>query len=99
MGNNYQVLLTAVIADCTWLKQLDVLPSKNQAQCKLNHCKSTAIQCFLIVINDVMGKSHEQRLITKEYIVTHTNLIFSAIYSITSMIKLFKSSIKLKFLL
>ena len=27
-----------------------------------------------IVINDVMGKSHEQRLITKERIAMHTNV-------------------------
>ena len=41
---------------------------KNQAMCKLNHCLSTAIQCIVIVINDVMSKSYEQRLITKGYI-------------------------------
>ena len=42
---------------------------KNQPLCKLNHCSSIAI------INYVMGKSHEQRLITKEHIATHTNLM------------------------
>ena len=36
--------------------------------------------------------SHEQRLITKEHIATHTNLIF---WLYTQVIKLFISSIKL----
>ena len=43
--------------------------------CKLNHCKSTAIQCIVIVLNDVSSKSCEQILITKEHIAMHTNLI------------------------
>ena len=44
-------------------KQIDVLPSKNQ------------VQCIVIVINDVMNKSREQKLITKVHIVTYKNLI------------------------
>ena len=31
--------------------------------------------CIVIIINDVTGKSHEHRLITKEHIAMHTNLI------------------------
>ena len=69
-------------------KQVDVLPSIiNQALHKLNQ----------IVINDITGKSREQRLITKEHIATHTNLILlfkPALYS-TLVIKLLNSSIKL----
>ena len=60
-------------------KQVDVLPSKNQALCNC-YCNSN--------INDVTGKSHEQRLITREHIATHTNLIPSALYSSTLVIKL-----------
>ena len=49
-------------------KQVDVLPSKNQAFCcKLNLLIYCAIQCIVMT-------SHEQRLITKEHIATHTNL-------------------------
>ena len=33
-----------------------------------------AIQCIVIVFNDIMSKSHEQGLVTKEDIATHTNL-------------------------
>ena len=33
------------------------------------------MQCIIIVLNDVTSKSREQRLITKEHIATHTNLI------------------------
>ena len=44
-------------------------------------------QCIVIVINDVMDKSSEQRLITKEHIAMHTNLILLALYSSTSVIK------------
>ena len=33
-----------------------------------------AIQCIVVVFNDVMSKSHEQRLITEEHIATHTNV-------------------------
>ena len=65
-------------------KQVDVLPSKNQA--KINHCQSTAIQCIVIVLNDVSSKSCEQGLITKEHIAMHTNLILlfkPALYSCT----------------
>ena len=65
-------------------KQVDVLPSKNQALCKVNHCQSTAIQCIVILFNDVTCKSREQRLITKEHIAMHTNLILlfkPALYS------------------
>ena len=49
-------------------------------------------------LNDVTSKSREQRLITKEHIATHANLILlfkSALYSSTLVIKLFESSIKL----
>ena len=31
----------------------------------------------VMVFNDVMCKSHKQRLITKEHIATHTNLILA----------------------
>ena len=51
-----------------------------------------------MVINDITGKSCEQRLITKEHIATHTNLILlfkPALYYSALVIKLFKSSIKL----
>ena len=34
-----------------------------------------AIQCIVIVFNDIMSKSREQRFITKEHIATHTNLL------------------------
>ena len=43
--------------------------------CKLNHCQSTPIQCIVILLNDLPIMSREQRLITKEHIATHTNLI------------------------
>ena len=65
---------------------------------KLNHCQSTAIQYIVIVINDIMSKSCEQRLITKGHIATHTNLILllkPALYSSTLVLNLFKSSTKL----
>ena len=42
----------------TLTEQVDVLPSENQASC----------QFIVIVINDITGKSCEQRLITKEHI-------------------------------
>ena len=51
----------------------------------------------MIVLNDVTGKSHEQRLITKEHIAMHVNLILlfkPALYSSTLVIKHFESSIK-----
>ena len=73
--------------------------------CKLNHCYSTVIQCIVIVLNDVTSKSREhndvtnksreQRLITKEHIAMHANLIFlfkPALYSSTLVIKVFESS-------
>ena len=44
------------------------------------------------------SESREQRLITKEHIATHANLILlfkPALYSSTLVIKLFESSIKL----
>ena len=76
-------------------KQVDELPSKNQALCV---CYSTVIQCIVIVLNDVTSKSCEQRLITKEHIATHANLILlfkPALYSSTLVTKVFESSIKL----
>ena len=66
--------------------------------CKLNYRQSTAIQCIVTVLNDVNSKSHEQGLITKEHIATHTNLILlfkPALYSSTLVMILFKSSMKL----
>ena len=47
-----------------------------QALCKVNHCQSTAIQCIVIAFNDITNKSREQRLITKEHIAMHTNVLF-----------------------
>ena len=74
------------------VQQVDVLPSKNQALCVIVN------QCIVIVLNDIISESCEQRLITKEHIATHANLIFlfkPALYSSTLVIKLFESSIKL----
>ena len=48
--------------------------------------------------NDVISKSREQRLITKEHIATDANLILlfkPTLYSSTLEIELFESSIKL----
>ena len=48
--------------------------------------------------NDVISKSREHRLITKEHIATHVNLILlfkPTLYSSTLVIELFESSIKL----
>ena len=50
------------------------------------------IQCIVIACNDVMGKSREQRLITKGPIAMHANLIIyillkPALYSSTLVIK------------
>ena len=59
----------------------------------LCNCKSTAIQCTVILFNDVTCKSHKQRLIAKEHIAMHTNLIplFKlALYSSTLVIKCLK---------
>ena len=53
---------------------------------------------LIIALSDVTSKSREQRLITKEHIATHANLILlfkPALYSSTLVIKLFESSIKL----
>ena len=50
------------------VKQVDVLPSKNQVLCS---CYSM----YCNIIYDVTHKSREQRLITKEHIAMHTNLI------------------------
>ena len=51
---------------------------------------------YIIVLNDVTNKSRQQKLITKEHIATHANLILlfkPALYSSTLVIKLFESSI------
>ena len=48
--------------------------------------KPLFIQCIIIVLNDITSKSREQRLITKEHIATHVNLILlfkPALYSST----------------
>ena len=42
--------------------------------------KPLLIYCYSIVSNDVMSTSCEQRVITKEHIAMHTNLILSALY-------------------
>ena len=55
---------------------------------KLNHCYS---QFIVIVIDDVTGKSREQRLITKEHIATHAFLILLALYSSTLVLKVVSS--------
>ena len=63
--------------------------------CKLKQL--TVNQCIVIVLNDVTSESREQRLITKEHIATHANVILlfkPALYSSTLVIK-FESSIKL----
>ena len=79
---------------------VNVLPSKNQVLCTLNY-----LLLWFRKYNNVMRKSCEQRLITKEHIVTRTHLnvkLKPALYSSTLVIKLFTSSIKfykLKFLL
>ena len=54
--------------------------------------------CNNSILNDVISKSREQRLITKEHIATDANLILlfkPALYSSTLEIELFESSIKL----
>ena len=61
---------------------------KNQVLCNVT-------QLIVIKFNYVMGKSREQRLITKEHIATHTNLIILFKQALYVMIKLFKSSTKL----
>ena len=62
------------------------------------HCpfKPLLINSYSIVLYDATSKSHEQRLIIKEHIAIHTNLILVALYSSTLVIKLF-NSIKLLF--
>ena len=77
-------------------KQVDVL----YYHLKTRHCVSytNVNQLLFSVINDAMGKSCEQKLITKEHIAMHTNLILlykQALHSSTLMIKLFNSSTKL----
>ena len=62
-----------------------------------NH--TNAIQCIVMVINDVTSKSCEQRLITKGHIVTRTNLILLFKPALYSMIKVVQSCFKPKFLL
>ena len=50
---------------------------------------------IVIVFNVIMSKSHEHRLITKEHIVMHTNLILlfnAALYSITLVMNLSQNS-------
>ena len=64
---------------------------KNQVPCKLNHYKSTVIQC---IFNDVMSKSHEQRLITKGPIA-NLILLFKPALSPVFSDKTFKSSVVL----
>ena len=69
--------------------------------CSGNKLMYYHLKNIVIVINDIIGKSREQTLITKEHIATHTNsvLLFKpALYSSTLVIK-FNSSIKPKFLL
>ena len=54
---------------------------------------------IVIVFNDITSKSREQRLITREHIAMHANLILlfkPALYSSTLVIKLFESSIKFR---
>ena len=64
--------------DIRKIKQVDILPSKKQALCKLNDCQSTAIQC--IVMMYITCNSCE-RLITKEHIAMHTNIILLQYFS------------------
>ena len=40
--------------------------------------KGATIVSLLRIYNDIMKKSHEQRLITKEHIATHTQLFYSS---------------------
>ena len=63
------------------IQQIDVLPSKNQSL--------YTSYLLLKIHNDIMKKSHEQRLITY-HIATHTHLYFMfkpAIYSSALLIK------------
>ena len=65
---------------------------------KTRRCVQVKTLLFNVVFNDVISKSREQRLITKEHIATYANLVLlfkPALYSITLVIELFESSIKL----
>ena len=44
------------------VKQVDVVPSKNQALCKLNHCQSTAIQCIDLMTSHVSQVNKDSSL-------------------------------------
>ena len=63
--------------------------------------KPLLIYCYSMyykVLNDVTNKLREHRLITKEHIAMHANLILlfkPPLYSSILVIKLFESSIKL----
>ena len=59
---------------------------------KTRPCVSYISQCIVIAINDITGKSHEQRL-TKEHIATHTNLIVFGFILQYFSIKLFYAEI------
>ena len=62
-------------------KQVDVLTSKTQALCKLTIVTlllfifNVLFKVLLRVFNDVTSKPCEQRIITKEHIAMHKNLI------------------------
>ena len=60
-------------------KQVDVLPSKNQAFC----CK---LNLLIYCLSMIVRASREQRLITKEHIATHTNLFFGLTCSILRLL-------------
>ena len=67
------------------MKQVDVLPSKNQAlHVHLKPLLITTIQCSV-----TSQATHVSRLITKGHIATHTNLFILGLYSSTLVIKLF----------
>ena len=68
--------------------------------CKLNYCYNLLLLILMYCNNpnDVISKSREHRLITKEHIATHAKLILlfkPALYSNILVIELFESSIKL----
>ena len=56
-------------------KQVDVLPSKNQMLCTANLLLFNVLLKYLF-----MSDSCEPRLITKEHIAMHTNLIPSVLF-------------------
>ena len=61
-------------------------------------CANISFYFLSSPLNNVTSKSRKQRLITKEHIATHVNLILlfkPALYFSTLVIKLFESSIKL----